>query len=240
MTTKPLLTVEGVRAGYGAVQVLHGVSLEVFPGEIVAVLGGNGAGKTTLLLTLSNIVKKHAGAVRFDGAELDDLPAHELVGRGLVQVPEGRKIFPRLTVRENLEMGAYLRRDAAGVAADIDRVVTLFPVLKDRFTQFGGTLSGGEQQMLAIGRALLSKPKLLLMDEPSMGVAPLLVLKIFEAISTLNREGLTVLLVEQNANLALKLAHRGYVLETGEIAFSDTGAKLLLDPRVQAAYLGAD
>ncbi|MFO0874443.1 MAG: ABC transporter ATP-binding protein [Phycisphaerales bacterium] len=225
-------------AGYGPLEVLHGVSLEVRRGEVVTLIGANGAGKTSTLMCVSGINRVRSGRILFDGAEIQNTPADRLVRRGLVQVPEGRKIFPRLTVFENLQMGAFTRRDAAGIASDLDRVFSLFPVLRDRRPQQGGTLSGGEQQMLAIGRALMSRPKLLMMDEPSMGIAPLLVLKIFEAIRQLNADGMTILLVEQNARAALKLAQRGYVLETGRMVLSGPAAGLLEDPRVKEAYLG--
>ena len=234
----PMLQVEGIYAGYGPIEVLRGVSLHVQAGEIVTLIGANGAGKTSTLMCISGIQPLRGGCILFEGEDIAKVPAHALVGKGLAQVPEGRKIFPRLTVFENLEMGAYLRRDKDGIAADYGRVYDLFPILRDRRKQLGGTLSGGEQQMLAIGRALMSRPKLLLMDEPSMGVAPLLIVKIFEAVRQLNREGMTILLVEQNAHAALKLAQRGYVLEGGSIALQDTASNLLIDPRVRAAYLG--
>lgn len=233
-----LLEVTDLHAGYGPIEVLKGVSLTVDAGEIVTVIGANGAGKTTTLMTVSGCVRGRDGSVRFDGQELTGVPAHEIVRRGLAQSPEGRKIFPRLTVLENLEMGAFTRTDKAGVRADIDRQFDHFPILKQRQKQLGGTLSGGEQQMLAIARALMSRPKLLLLDEPSLGLAPMVVLKIFEVIRDLNREGVSVLLVEQNARLALKLAHRGYVMETGAITAADRADVLLNDPRIQAAYLG--
>ncbi len=237
-STTPLLELRGITAGYGSIEVLHGISLEVREGEIVSLIGGNGAGKSTTLHCISCLVGLRAGEVRFAGESLANVAAHEIVGRGLVQVPEGRKIFPRMTVLENLRMGAYSRNDRAGIESDLEEVYALFEILKSRTSQLGGTLSGGEQQMLAIGRALMSRPKLLMMDEPSMGIAPLLVTKIFEAVKALRTRGLTILLVEQNARAALKLADRGYVLETGRIVLEGTGAALLSDPRVQAAYLG--
>ena len=237
-STTPLLEIRGITAGYGSIEVLHGISLEVREGEIVSLIGGNGAGKSTTLHCISCLVGLRAGEVRFAGESLANVAAHEIVGRGLVQVPEGRKIFPRMTVLENLRMGAYSRNDRAGIESDLEEVYALFEILKSRTSQLGGTLSGGEQQMLAIGRALMSRPKLLMMDEPSMGIAPLLVTKIFEAVKALRTRGLTILLVEQNARAALKLADRGYVLETGRIVLEGTGAALLSDPRVQAAYLG--
>jgi len=236
--SEPVLQVEGLDAGYGEVQVLKGVNLSVFQGEVVAVIGANGAGKTTLLQTISALHPPTAGRILFKGAEIQHRPAHQLVGEGLVHVPEGRQIFARLTVRENLELGAFLRRDTLSIAEDFERVFQLFPILAERANQLGGTLSGGEQQMLAIARGLMSKPQLMIMDEPSMGVAPLLVEKIYQAIRDLNQHGLTLLLVEQNATVALNLAHRGYVLETGQILFEDSGVKLLQDPRVCEAYLG--
>jgi branched-chain amino acid transport system ATP-binding protein len=238
----PLLEIQGIVAGYGSVEVLHEVSLEVREGEIVTLIGGNGAGKSTTLMCASGIVPLRAGEIRFAGERIANrdggIRADLLVPRGLVQVPEGRRIFPRMTVLENLMMGAYTRNDPQGVEKDLAHVYELFDILKKRSSQLGGTLSGGEQQMLAIGRAILSKPRLLMMDEPSMGIAPLLVARIFEAVKELNRGGLTILLVEQNARAALRLAHRGYVLETGRITLSDEAAKLLVDPRVLASYLG--
>ena len=237
-----LLEVRGVVAGYGSVEVLHEVSLEVREGEIVTLIGGNGAGKSTSLMCVSGIVPVRAGEIRFAGERIagagGGVRADRLVGRGLVQVPEGRRIFPRMTVLENLMMGAYGRSDRAGIARDLEHVYALFDILKSRSSQLGGTLSGGEQQMLAIGRALMSRPRLLMMDEPSMGIAPLLVARIFEAVRALNAEGITVLLVEQNARAALRLARRGYVLETGCVTLADDAAKLLDDPRVRNAYLG--
>jgi len=236
------LEIKGIVAGYGSVEVLHEVSLEVREGEIVTLIGGNGAGKSTTLMCASGVVPLRAGEIVFAGERIahvgGGVRADLLVPRGLVQVPEGRRIFPRMTVLENLMMGAYTRNDPAGVQKDLAHVYELFDILKKRSSQLGGTLSGGEQQMLAIGRAILSKPRLLMMDEPSMGIAPLLVARIFEAVKELNRGGLTILLVEQNARAALRLAHRGYVLETGRITLSDDAQKLLVDPRVLASYLG--
>jgi branched-chain amino acid transport system ATP-binding protein len=233
-----MLELEDLRAGYGNIEALHGISLSVGEGEIVTLIGANGAGKTTTLMTISGCVRARTGAIRFRGRDISGLPPHEIVALGLVQSPEGRKIFPRLTVAENLEMGAFTRRDPDGIAADQNRVFELFPILGERRRQPGGTLSGGEQQMLAIARALMARPKLLLLDEPSLGLAPLVVSRIFEVIRELNREGATILLVEQNAQMALKAAHRGYVLETGTIAMADAADKLLADPRVRSAYLG--
>ena len=233
-----LLSVTGVRAGYGNIEALHGIDLEVRQGEIVSLIGANGAGKTSTLMTICGCVKTRAGSIHFDGRDITDMPSDRIVRLGLAQSPEGRKIFPRLTVLENLEMGAFIRDDRAGIAKDIELVFSLFPILGERRAQAGGTLAGGEQQMLAVGRAMMSRPKLLLLDEPSLGLAPLIVLKIFEVIKTLNAQGTTILLVEQNARMALKHSHRGYVLETGSITMSGEGAALLADPRVQAAYLG--
>ena len=238
----PLLEINGIVAGYGSVEVLHEVSLEVREGEIVTLIGGNGAGKSTTLMCASGVVPLRAGEITFAGERIAQVGggvrADLLVPRGLVQVPEGRRIFPRMTVLENLMMGAYGRDDRDGIARDLEQVYALFDILRQRSSQLGGTLSGGEQQMLAIGRAILSKPRLLMMDEPSMGIAPLLVARIFEAVKELNRKGLTILLVEQNARAALRLAHRGYVLETGRVTLTDDAPRLLVDPRVREAYLG--
>jgi branched-chain amino acid transport system ATP-binding protein len=231
-----LLLVEGLRVAYGGIEALRGISFDVETGAIVTLLGANGAGKTTTLRSISGILRPRAGSISFDGQRIDGMPAHEMVRLGISHVPEGRRIFPRMSVRENLLMGAYHRRD--DLSADLDRVYELFPVLKERSTQDGGTLSGGEQQMLAIGRALMARPRLLLLDEPSMGLAPMIVARIFEIIREINQQGTTVLLVEQNAAQALRLASRGYVLETGEIVMSDDASKLLADDRVRAAYLG--
>jgi branched-chain amino acid transport system ATP-binding protein len=233
-----VLVVDDLHAGYGAIEVLKGISLEVNEGEIVTLIGANGAGKTSTLMTICGFVPARRGRIAFQGKDLRGLQAHQIVTLGLVQSPEGRKIFPRLTVLENLEMGAFTRRDAAGVVADIDRVFALFPILGQRRAQPGGTLSGGEQQMLAVGRAMMARPKLLLLDEPSLGLAPLIVMRIFEVIKELNAEGVTILLVEQNARMALKLAHRGYVMETGKIILQDQAPALLENPSIRAAYLG--
>jgi branched-chain amino acid transport system ATP-binding protein len=233
-----LLDVENLHAGYGPIEVLKGVSLRVEPGEIVALIGANGAGKTTTLMTISGCVRPRGGRIVFDGRDMAGLPAHEIVRAGLCQSPEGRKIFPRLTVLENLAMGAFTRSDKPQVKLDLERVLDMFPILRQRHAQSGATLSGGEQQMLAVARALMGRPKLLLLDEPSLGLAPLVTLKIFEVIRELNREGMAILLVEQAARLALKLAGRGYVMETGSITMSDRADALLNDPRVQDAYLG--
>jgi branched-chain amino acid transport system ATP-binding protein len=233
-----LLELQDVHVKYGAVAALKGVTLEVQEGEIVTLLGANGAGKTTTLRTISGLLRPAAGAVVFEGRPIDTMPAHQVLSLGIGHVPEGRRVFPRMSVLENLEMGAYQRK--GGNKVTMERVFELFPVLAERRTQDGGTLSGGEQQMLAIGRALMSKPRLLLLDEPSMGLAPLIVAKIFEIIKEINTDGTTVLLVEQNAAQALRLAQRGYVLETGSIVMADDAKTLLSDDRVRAAYLGED
>src|SRR5262245_35961849 len=234
-----LLQVDHLRAGYGPIEVLKGISLEVRDGEIVTLLGANGAGKTTTLRCLSGTLKPSEGRIVFAGEEIQDLAAHAIVPRGLVQAPEGRRIFPRLTVLENLQMGAFARTEKGEISADLEHAFTLFPILRERQGQLGGTLSGGEQQMLAVARALLSRPRLLVLDEPSLGLAPLIVRRIFDVLRRLNEEeGLAILLVEQNARLALQLAHRGYVLETGAITFAARAEVLRNDPRVQRAYLG--
>ena len=233
-----LLELQDVHVKYGAVAALKGVTLEVNEGEIVTLLGANGAGKTTTLRTISGLLRPAAGRVVYEGRPIDTMPAHQVLGAGIGHVPEGRRVFPRMSVLENLEMGAYQRK--GGNKATMERVFELFPVLAERRTQDGGTLSGGEQQMLAIGRALMSQPRLLLLDEPSMGLAPLIVAKIFEIIAEINAAGTTVLLVEQNAAQALKLAQRGYVLETGSIVMADDAQTLLSDDRVRAAYLGEE
>ena len=234
----PLLDVEDLRAGYGPIDVLHGVSLTVNAGEIVTIIGANGAGKSTLLMCLSGAIHARSGRIAFNGEAIDRRPTYAIVQAGLCQCPEGRQIFPRLSVLENLQMGAHARRDKTRIGQDLEHCYALFPVLKERSNQLGGTLSGGEQQMLALARALMSRPKLLLLDEPSLGLAPLLVERIFAAIRRLNEEGVSVLLVEQNARMALRAAHRGYVLETGSIAASGPASALLEDPRVKQAYLG--
>ncbi|HVK16370.1 MAG TPA: ABC transporter ATP-binding protein [Fimbriiglobus sp.] len=233
-----MLRVEGLRAGYGPIDVLHDVTLTVEPGEVVALIGANGAGKTTTLMAISGVVPARAGTIVFDSHDLTRLAAHRIVKLGLAHSPEGRKIFPRLTVLENLQMGAFTRTDRRGIADDIEKAFTLFPILLDRKSQAGGLLSGGQQQMLAIARALMARPKLLLLDEPSLGLAPQVVAQIFEVIRDLNRQGVSVLLVEQNARMALKIAHRGYVLETGRVTLADSANALLNDPRIRAAYLG--
>lgn len=238
-----MLKLESVHTSYGHIEAIRGITLEVGHGEIVCLIGSNGAGKSTTLMTISRILTPSKGRVLFEGKEIQNLPPHKIVSMGISQVPEGRRIFPKLTVRENLEMGAYLRGKGQGDGSQesenlLEYVFNLFPVLKERQKQLGGTLSGGEQQMLAIGRALMSKPKLLLLDEPSLGLAPIIVSKIFKTIRELNAEGLTILLVEQNARAALKLAHRGYVFESGQIAKEGKGRELLDDPDIKKAYLG--
>jgi branched-chain amino acid transport system ATP-binding protein len=231
-----MLELHDVKVRYGAIGALKGITVEVAEGEIVTLLGANGAGKTTTLRTISGQLRPYEGQIRFDGQRIDGMAAHQVVGLGIGHSPEGRRVFPRMSVLENLQMGAY--RFGKARKEDLDRVFTLFPRLLERKTQDGGTLSGGEQQMLAIGRALMSRPRLLLLDEPSMGLAPLLVQQIFDIIGEINAQGTTVLLVEQNAAQALSIAHRGYVLETGSIVMSDGASSLLVDPRVKAAYLG--
>jgi branched-chain amino acid transport system ATP-binding protein len=233
----PLLEVSDVHAHYGSIEALKGVSLSVEEGEVVTLIGSNGAGKSTTLRSISGLTPPSAGTVRFDGDDITRLPAHDVVGRGMALSPEGRHVFPRMTVRENLELGAYLRRSTA-LTEDLDRVYDLFPRLKERDKQKAGTMSGGEQQMLAIGRALMARPKLLMLDEPSMGIAPILVQRIYETIGEINRSGVAILLVEQNANYALDAAKRGYVLETGRVVLTGDSAKLRDDPDVQRAYLG--
>jgi branched-chain amino acid transport system ATP-binding protein len=235
-----LLSVENLHVSYGAIKALHGVSLKVEKGSIVTLIGANGAGKSTTLRGLSGLVKSVSGSIKYEGEEISKLSAHKIVGRGLCHVPEGRMIFANLTVHENLLMGAYLQRDRRWIAGQTEYVFSLFPRLKERESQSAGTLSGGEQQMLAIGRALLSKPKFLMLDEPSLGIAPLLVKTIFQRIVEINREqGLTILLVEQNANLALDISSYAYVLETGKVLLEGPSAELKANPEVQAAYLGA-
>jgi branched-chain amino acid transport system ATP-binding protein len=234
----PLLEIEDMHSYYGHIQALRGISLTVDEGEVVTLIGSNGAGKTTTLRSIHGILPPKQGRIIFAGEEIQGVPAHELISRGIAQSPEGRRIFFRMTVLENLEMGAYHRNDASGIREDMDRVFDLFPRLKERTKQEAGTMSGGEQQMLAIGRALMSRPRLLLLDEPSMGLAPVLVERIFEIIREINKQGTTILLVEQNANVALEIATRGYVLETGAIVNSAPAAELREDPTVREAYLG--
>ncbi len=232
-----MLELRNVTAGYGAITALYGVSLSVAAGEIVTLIGANGAGKSTLLMTVCGRPRARDGNIRFDGMDITQLPTHTIMRLGLAQAPEGRRIFPRLTVYENLQLGALVAGKKSFVD-DLDRVYTLFPRLKERAAQRGGTLSGGEQQMLAIGRALMSRPRLLLLDEPSLGLAPLVVKQIFSILRTINQElGTTIFLVEQNAHHALRLAHRGYVMVTGQVTLSGTGAELLANPEIQTAYL---
>ena len=236
----PLLEVNDVHAYYGNIHALKGVSLTVEEGEIVTLIGGNGAGKTTTLRTISSLMTPRSGNVIFDNEDVSELPAHRWVSKGIAMVPEGRGVFAKLTVEENLEMGAFHRNDKDNIKDDIEKSYQMFPRLGERRTQLAGTLSGGEQQMLAVTRALMIKPRLLLMDEPSMGLAPVLVDVIFEAIETINQEGMTILLVEQNAHMALQVANRGYVLQTGKIVLTDTADVLQKDPTVQKAYLGIE
>jgi branched-chain amino acid transport system ATP-binding protein len=233
-----LLQVENIRARYGSIEALKGVSLAVDEGEVVTLIGSNGAGKSTTLRAISGLTPAFAGTIRFADQEITRVPAHEIVAYGIALVPEGRHCFPRMSVRENLDLGAH-RRSGPTVSEDLDRVYELFPRLKERERQKAGTMSGGEQQMLAIGRALMARPKLLMLDEPSMGIAPILVQRIYDTIAEINRAGMSILLVEQNANYALDLAARGYVLETGRVALANDSAQLRDDPEVQKAYLGA-
>src|SRR6476469_4555095 len=232
------LNVENIKTYYGNIQALKGISLKVEEGECVTLIGSNGAGKSTTLRSISGLTPPREGSIRFDGEEISRLPPQEIVGMGICQSPEGRKCFQRMTVRENLELGAYLRRDQAKIGQDLDRVFELFPRLRERETQKAGTMSGGEQQMLAIGRALMGSPRLLLLDEPSMGISPVLTERIYETIAEINQQGMTILLVEQNANFALEVSKRGYVLETGKVVMSDESASLRTNPEVQKAYLG--
>ena len=233
-----MLEVTGLRVAYGGIQAVRGITFHVNVGEMVALIGANGAGKTSTLKAMARLLNAAGGSVRYCGKEISALAPHELVGEGIALVPEGRGVFPRMSIVENLLMGAYSRQDKAEISADSDHVFSLFPRLKERSMQLAGTLSGGEQQMLAIGRALMSRPKLLLLDEPSMGLAPLMVQRIFEVIRTVADEGMTVLLVEQNAKLALEVSQRAYVMESGEITLTDASAKLLANPKVREAYLG--
>ena len=234
-----MLEVDDIHTAYGSIEALKGVSLKVEEGEVVTLIGSNGAGKSTTLRSISGLTPPRTGSITFRGEEISTMPAQEIVRLGISQSPEGRRCFQRMTVRENLELGAYLRRDA-NIAGDLDRVFDLFPRLKEREKQKAGTMSGGEQQMLAMGRALMARPKVLLMDEPSMGLSPIMVDKIFEVVKDIHGQGTTVLLVEQNASRALQLADRGYVMDSGEITMSGDAASLLSDPRVRAAYLGED
>ena len=233
-----MLKIENLHVSYGGIRALRGVSLEVPDGKIVTLIGANGAGKSTTLRTISGLIKADSGSITYDGQELLGQPIYKILEKGIAMVPEGRRVFTNLTVRENLKVGAYLRKDKAEIEKDLDWVYSLFPRLKERDWQLAGTLSGGEQQMLAVGRALMSRPKLMMMDEPSLGLAPLVVKGIFEIIQEINRQGVTVLLIEQNANMALKTADIGYVLETGEITLSGSGRELLAKEAVKKAYLG--
>jgi branched-chain amino acid transport system ATP-binding protein len=233
----PILSIRGLEVGYGTIPALHGIDLDVEKGEIVTLIGANGAGKTTTLRTISGLLKPRQGEVTFNGQSINGVKPHVITARGISHVPEGRGIFSNLTVQDNLELGAYLRKDKIS-QAEYERVFTLFPVLKDRFKQNAGTLSGGEQQMLAISRALMSKPAVLLLDEPSLGLAPQMVQTIFRVIREINAEGTTILLVEQNAHMALVTAHRGYVMETGRITITDSTKALLASDRIKKAYLG--
>ena len=234
----PMLRLDGIEACYGSIQALKGISLEVHEGEIVSLIGSNGAGKTTTMKTIHGLMKPKAGSLEFMGRDATKLKTEQLVKMGMAQSPEGRRVFPRMSVRENLEMGAFQRDDQSEVASDIEHIYELFPRLRERMDQKAGLMSGGEQQMLAMGRALMARPKLLLLDEPSMGLAPLVIQQIFDIIVEINKQGTTVLLVEQNANVALAISHRAYVLETGEVVLSGTGQELLTSDEVRKAYLG--
>lgn len=239
MSRRPvLLRLDGIGSGYGSLNILKGITFEVCAGEIVTLIGSNGAGKTTVLNTICGVVPARRGVVTFDGADITRLPPHEIARRGVVHVPEGRKLFPDMTVAENLEMGAYLRRDKVGIRNDMEKIYTLFPILGERRRAPAGALSGGEQQMCAIARGLMARPRIMMFDEPSLGLAPKLVEQIFEIVKTINSEGTTVLLVEQNAHMALQLAHRGYVIATGEITLSGSGSELLGNEMVKRLYLG--
>jgi branched-chain amino acid transport system ATP-binding protein len=234
----PLLALEGLKVSYGGIQAVKGIDLVVGKGELVCLIGANGAGKTTTLKGVTGLQPVSGGTVRYDGEDVTGRPAFELVRRGLAMVPEGRGVFGALSIEENLAMGAYIRSDKAGIREDVERAFALFPRLKERRRQTAGTLSGGEQQMLAMARALMSRPRLLLLDEPSMGLAPLMVQKVFETVIAVSREGVTILLIEQNAKLALEVSHRGYVMESGTITLAGEAKALLHDPKIRAAYLG--
>ena len=236
--SEPVLSVKDLRVHYGVIEALRGVSLEVPEGKVVALIGANGAGKTTTLRAISRMLRPSAGSVRFKGEELTRLQPHDIVARGLAHAPEGRGIFLNLTVKENLDLGAFLRTDSAGIAEDRERMFATFPILRERMNQVSGTLSGGEQQMLSVARALMSRPKLLLLDEPSLGLAPQVVERIFQVLKEVAAQGVALLLVEQNAHKALQIAHRAYVLETGEVVMQGSGAELLASPEVRKAYLG--
>ena len=233
-----MLKITDLKVAYGGIQALRGISLEVPDGKIVTLIGANGAGKSTTLRTISGLVRAASGTIEFEGKDITGKPSNQVLEAGIAQIPEGRRVFPNLTVLENLKVGAYLRKDAAGIARDIDWVYDLFPRLKERHWQLAGTLSGGEQQMLAVARGLMSRPKMMMLDEPSLGLAPLVVQDIFKIIGEINRQGVTILLVEQNANMALKIADYAYVLETGSITRQGTGLELLNDESIKEAYLG--
>lgn len=235
---QPTLKLDHVNTFYGPIHVLHDINVEIYPGEMVCLLGGNASGKSTTLKTILGMVKPAGGTIEFKGKRIDGLSTTQIVAEGISLVPENRRIFARMTVRENLEMGAYMRTDQAEIEEDMERLFVLFPRLKERLKQFGGTLSGGEQQMLAMARALMARPKLLLMDEPSMGLAPLFVLQVFEIVQEISRQGTTIFMVEQNANMALSVADRGYVLQTGEIVLADTAENLRHNQMMRQAYLG--
>jgi branched-chain amino acid transport system ATP-binding protein len=237
---EPMLDVRGIETYYGNIRALAGISLKIYNGEVVTLIGANGAGKTTTLRTISGITPPRRGTIMLNGQRIDNVAPEQIVRRGMSHAPEGRRIFSRMTVQENLEMGAFARNDRAAIAEDMERVLTLFPRLRERLQQRGGLLSGGEQQMLAIGRALMSRPKLLLLDEPSMGLSPILIETIFQIVSDINKQGTTILLVEQNALQALSVSHRGYVMQTGQIVLEDTGANLLKSEMVRKAYLGEE
>ena len=239
MSAEPILELQNVYSSYGRIKALKGISIKVFPGEIVAMIGANGAGKSTTLMAICGVVPVEKGEILYNGQPIHGIAAEKLPPMGLVQVPEGRRIFPRLTLEENLEIGAFYRKNRSEIDRDLERVYDLFPILKERRRQQGGNLSGGDQQMLAVARALMTRPKALLLDEPSLGLAPLIVQKIFDIIATINKEeGTTILLVEQNANMALQAAQRGYVLETGTIKMEDEAGALLHNPEIRKAYLG--
>ena len=238
MMSDPLLELSKLEVAYGGIHAVKGIDLVVGKGELVCLIGANGAGKTTTLKGICGLLPVKSGRISYDGANITGRPAFQLVRRGLAMVPEGRGVFGALTIEENLAMGAYIRKDSDGISADVERVFHLFPRLKERRRQTAGTLSGGEQQMLAMGRAMMSRPRLLLLDEPSMGLAPLMVQKVFETIVTISGEGVTILLIEQNAKLALEVSKRGYVMESGEVILSGDASSLLHDPKVRAAYLG--
>ncbi len=237
---KPLLVIDDLHVSYGAIAAVKGISLKVYPGEIVSLIGGNGAGKSTTMRSISGLLKSKKGSINFEGKEITGIKGNEVAKLGIAQSPEGRRIFPRMTVAENLELGAFMRKDKPGIAADMERVFDLFPRLKERIAQKAGTMSGGEQQMLAMGRALMSQPRLLLLDEPSMGLAPILVEMVFDTIKKVNAQGTTVLLVEQNALVALNIANYGYVLETGHISLEGPAKELAVNDEVRKAYLGED